>query len=318
LCVSGLERVDGGRAVLDGEDVTAAGPHRRDVAMVFEGFNLLPTLSVRDNIAFGLRSPAYREPEDEIARRVIEIARALKITHLLDREVETLSGGEKQRVAIARAIVRRPRLYLLDEPLSALDLKLREDLRLELRELHRERRSTILYATHDYQGAAAVADRIAIIEAGRIWQVAPLGDLFADPEHAVIGRVLGSPSMVQLRGRRVGDAVRIDGFAVALPIGELTREANGSGELLVGTWPDEVDLSLHAQEGFCAGRIYASEFRGTDKVVQIEVGSQSFRHVVELDFPARQGDAIFFRLPPDRLFLFDAATGRRLRLRAMI
>ena len=160
LASAGLISLEAGRVFLAGRDVTDIDPSGRDVSIVFEGFNLLPVLDVKDNIAFALRSPTYRESEDEIKARVGRTAELLRISHLLDRDVDTLSGGERQRVAIARALVRRPKMFLLDEPLSALDLKLREGLRAELRQIHRQHRSTMLYATHDYHGAIAIADRL--------------------------------------------------------------------------------------------------------------------------------------------------------------
>ena len=185
--VAGLEKVDDGQIVLKGHDITAVDPMERDMAMVFEGLNLIPVLSVRDNIAFALRSDIYREDETEIERRLQRVSDDLHIGHLLDRDVEPLSGGEKQRVAVARAMVRRPVLFLLDEPLSALDLKLREELRVELRQLHERHGSTILYATHDYHGAAAIADRIGIINDGKVYQLGPLPELLENPNHRVVG-----------------------------------------------------------------------------------------------------------------------------------
>jgi multiple sugar transport system ATP-binding protein len=310
LCASGLERADAGRIEIDGEDVTALPPSHRDVALVFEGFNLLPTLSAYDNIAFGLRSPAYREDEREIARRVNTVAATLQIAHLLQRGVEALSGGERQRVAIARALVRRPRVYLLDEPLSALDLKLREGLRLELRALHRTRPSTILYATHDYHGAAAIADRIAIIEGGRIHQVGPLDELFADPADATVGALLGSPSMVRLEASVKDGVLLADGLG--RPLGRLSDRATPA-RVIAGLWPDDVEVSAEPRPGYRPAEIYATDFRGMDQAIQVQAGSQAFRRVVGLDRRFRQGDRCWFRLPPERIFLFNATTGARVR-----
>ena len=309
LCASGLERADAGRIEIDGEDVTGLPPSHRDVALVFESFNLLPTLSAYDNIAFGLRSLAYREDEREIDRRVSMVAGTLQIDHLLRRDVEALSGGERQRVAIARALVRRPRVYLLDEPLSALDLKLREELRLELRALHRSHPSAILYATHDYHGAAAIADRIAIIDGGRIHQIGRLDELFADPSDVVVGALLGSPSMVRF------EATAQDGVLVAddleRPLGRLAGEV--PGRVMAGLWPDDVEVSAEPLPGYRPAEIYATDFRGMDQAIQVQAGSHFFRKVVGLDVRFRQGDRCWFRLPPERIFMFDADTGTRIR-----
>ena len=318
LCAAGLEDIDGGRITIDGAETAGLGPAERDVAMVFEGFNLLPTLSVLDNIAFSLRSPAFREGEAEVKKRVSDAARTLQIDHLLERDVETLSGGERQRVAIARAIVRRPRLYLLDEPLSALDLKLREGLRLELRQLYRDHPATMLYATHDYHGAAAMADRVAIIDGGRIHQIGTLSDIFEDPAHVIVGRHLGSPSMIQIEGRLRGDQVVLEGGDDVIPVGRLDDPLDDDHPILLGLWPDDLEIVSKARDGYRPASIYAVEFRGIDKAIQISTGRHTLRKVVDLDLKADQGDPIWYRIPPARVFVFDARSGQRLHRRQVI
>ena len=208
-CIAGLHKPDAGTIRLDGVDVTDVSPMERDIAVVFEGFNLLPTLSVFDNIAFPLRSPLYRAPEDEVKTRVMRAAGDLRIGGLLDRHTDEISGGERQRVALARALVRRPKLFLLDEPLASLDLKLREALENELRDMHRERGQTLIYASHDFLGTAAIASRIAVIDNGRLLQTGTLAEIYADPLHRRVGELIGSPAMALLEARvqrrRVGD-----------------------------------------------------------------------------------------------------------------
>ena len=168
-------------------------PMVRDIAVVFEGFNLLPTLSVFDNIAFPLRSPLYRAPEPEVKERVTRAAEDLRIGHLLDRHTDQISGGERQRVAVARALVRRPKLFLLDEPLSSLDLKLREALENELRDMHRRRGQTLIYASHGFLSTAAIASRIAVIDKGRLLQTGKLSEIYADPAHQRVWRADRQP-----------------------------------------------------------------------------------------------------------------------------
>ena len=307
-CIAGLEKVHGGRIFLQDRDITDAHPMERDVAMVFEGFNLLPILSVYDNIALPLRSPAYRQPEPEISTRVKATAQDLRIAHLLDRHVDTLSGGEKQRVAIARAMVRRPQLYLLDEPLSALDLKLRETLRVELKALHEKHGSTILYATHDYHGAVAIADRVGVLDQGRLYQVGSVTELFADPRHVKVGKLMGSPAMAQFPATLHGPELTIDATDITLPRTKWLGAANG--HYIVGTWPEDIELSLQARAEYVPASVYATDFRGSDKAVQILVGPHYFRKVVELDFAGVQGDPCWFRIDPDKVYLFDN-TGER-------
>jgi multiple sugar transport system ATP-binding protein len=308
MCVAGLARPDGGTIRMAGEDVANLDPRLRDVAVVFEGFNLLPTLSVYDNIAFPLRSPAFKEPEAAVDEIVLKAARDLRIDHLLKRNVDQLSGGERQRVAIARALVRRPRLYLLDEPLSALDLKLRESLRAELRALQRERGATILYATHDYHGAAAIADRIALIDGGRIVQIGTLDELVADPHHLSVARLIGSPAMATFPARAEDGVLVVDGYgnvAAGLPQG-------APRECVAGCWPEDIDLVTAETPGYRRGEIWATDFRGMDRAIQVSFGSRAFRKVVPLTFTLTEGDPCWFKLPEQGTFVFDAAQGARV------
>lgn len=309
LASAGLVDLDGGRVRLDGVDVTDAEPSSRDVSIVFEGFNLLPVFNVRDNIAFALRSPKYREAEDEIERRVARTATLLRIDHLLDRDVETLSGGEKQRVAIARTLVRRPKIFLLDEPLSALDLKLREGLRAELRQIHREHHSTMLYATHDYHGAVALADRLAIINEGRILQCGTIADIYARPANAFVGRLIGSPSMAFFDARVTAGRVEAEGFTQDFALDDFGAHGRRDGDILLGVWPEEIEMSDAGAAGANPGKVYAVDNRGYESAVQIETRAGSFRKVLEQKSTVRQGDACSFRLTAASAYLFDAHSG---------
>lgn len=314
LSVAGLVSPDSGRILIGGKDVTETDPRLRDIAIVFEGFNLLPVLSVYENIAFPLRSPIYQESASEIDIRVRKAAQDLKIGHLLDRGIDQLSGGERQRVAVARALVRSPQLYLLDEPLSALDLKLRESLRLELRELQQRHDATILYATHDYHGAAAIADRVALIDDGRIVQVGTLSELLDHPSHVSVGRLIGSPSMALFDGRITRDGVEVAGFARPLPRAELRLASDAKDQgVTLGVWPEDIVLSATEKQGWHRADIYATDFRGLDRAVQVRFGDQSFRKVVPLDVDLKQGDACWFDVPADSAFVFDRESGARLK-----
>ena len=308
LASAGLIVPDAGQIHLGGRDVTGTEPGSRDLSVVFEGFNLLPMLDVRDNIAFALRSPTYREAEAEVARRVARTAELLRIGHLLDRDTGTLSGGERQRVSIARALVRRPMLYLLDEPLSALDLKLREELRAELRLIHREHGTTMLYATHDYHGAIAIADRIAIINDGRILQTGRIDDIYARPADAIVGRLIGSPSMAFFRAEVADGAVRVMGWRDVLNLSRFGEVAARPGPISLGVWPEDIDV------GDCgeSGRVYAVDNRGYEAAVQVDCEAGSFRKVLEGTHVPQQGDAVSFQLRTGAGFLFDAVSGRLL------
>jgi len=191
--VAGLETPDGGAIHLDGENVTHAHPAERDVAFVFQQYSLYPHLTVFDNIAFPLRSPKRRIAEVDIRQRVEQVAAVLHIESKLARKATALSGGEMQRVAIGRALVRQPRVFLMDEPLSSLDAKLREELRIELKRLQRDLGATVIYVTHDQVEATTLADRIGILEGGRLLQVDTPQQIYDEPQSLQVAQRLGSP-----------------------------------------------------------------------------------------------------------------------------
>jgi multiple sugar transport system ATP-binding protein len=193
--IAGLEKADAGSISIAGQAVDGREPAARDVAFVFQQFALYPHLSVFDNLAFPLRAPAQRMPEDKIKIRVHEIAELLRIASKLGNKSTQLSGGEMQRVAIGRALVRRPSIYLMDEPLSSLDAKLRSDLRLELKRIQRELGATILYVTHDQTEAMTMADRIGVISQGRLIQVGAPRDVYENPQSIYVAQRLGQPQI---------------------------------------------------------------------------------------------------------------------------
>ncbi len=191
--ISGLEKLDAGSVHIGGRDVGSETPAQRDVAMVFQQYSLYPHLTVRDNLAFPLRSPVLKTPEDEIARRVEQIAETLQIPHKLNNKATELSGGEMQRVSIGRALVRDPSIYLMDEPLSSLDAKLRADLRVELKRIHAELGSTLLYVTHDQIEAMTMATHVGVLEEGRLVQYGTPKEIYEDPTSVYVASRLGSP-----------------------------------------------------------------------------------------------------------------------------
>lgn len=191
--VAGLERPDAGRISIGGRDVTSLAPALRDVAFVFQQYSLYPHLSVYDNLAFPLRSPLRPVPETEVRRKVEEVARMLRIHDKLQNSATRLSGGQMQRVAIGRALVRSPSLYLMDEPLSSLDAKLRNDLRLELKRIQQDLGATLLYVTHDQIEAMTMATRIGVLDAGALVQVGTPQQIYENPSSAHVASRLGSP-----------------------------------------------------------------------------------------------------------------------------
>jgi len=193
--IAGLERPDAGSVFIGGRDVTRAEPAARDVTFVFQQYSLYPHLSVFENLAFPLRSPVRRVPEAEIRRRVREVAELLRIPQKLDNRATQLSGGEMQRVAIGRALVRQPAVYLMDEPLSSLDAKLRADLRLELKRIQQDLGATILYVTHDQIEAMTMANRIGILDKGRLVQIGTPREIYETPKNLYVAARLGQPAI---------------------------------------------------------------------------------------------------------------------------
>ncbi|MEM6637994.1 MAG: ABC transporter ATP-binding protein [Pseudomonadota bacterium] len=191
--ISGLEKLDRGSISIGGRDVGSETPAQRDVAMVFQQYSLYPHLSVRENLAFPLRSPILKTPEDEIARKVQEIADILQIPHKLDNKATELSGGEMQRVSIGRALVRDPSIYLMDEPLSSLDAKLRADLRVELKRIHADLGSTLLYVTHDQIEAMTMASHVGVLQEGRLVQFGSPREIYENPASVYVASRLGLP-----------------------------------------------------------------------------------------------------------------------------
>ena len=243
--IAGLEEISAGEIAVDGEVVNDVPPKDRDMAMVFQNYALYPHMTVYENMSFGLRLKRY--PKDEIARRVQEAARILDITELLDRKPRQLSGGQRQRVAMGRAIVRNPKVFLFDEPLSNLDAKLRVQMRTEIKRVHQKVRTTTVYVTHDQVEAMTLADRVVVMNAGRIEQVGAPQELYHSPATRFVAGFIGSPAMnllpCTLEEASGGLRVRLSG-EVAFPV-PAAREPRyrphaGRGQLLFGLRPEHV------------------------------------------------------------------------------
>jgi multiple sugar transport system ATP-binding protein len=228
--IAGLERVDAGQILIGGQDATRAEPSQRDTSFVFQQYSLYPHLTVFDNLAFPLRSPLRRLPEAEIKTRVTDIAKMLRIDDKLGNPATRLSGGQMQRVAIGRALVRRPNIYLMDEPLSSLDAKLRSELRLELKRIQHELGATILYVTHDQIEAMTMASRIGVMDAGRLVQIGRPREIYENPVSTYVATRLGQPAINLLPRALLGEMPMPPGTAT---IGARTehvrlRKANGA------------------------------------------------------------------------------------------
>lgn len=299
--IAGLEQPDAGTINMAGVNVTGLDPARRDVALVFQNFSLYPRWSVRRNLEFPLRAPGRNLATAEIQRRIGWAAELLKITRLLDREASRLSGGEMQRVAIGRAIVRRPRLFLMDEPLTNLDAKLREALRVELVELRRELKTPMVFVTHDQAEALSMADRIVVLSEGRILQTGTPREVYERPLSPVVALQLGQPAINLLPVRRVAGA-----WAVADGTPLMPAEPSGAAERLLGIRPEDISTSDPESVGEAPALVKVVEYIGPTTTLLCEWAGNRVHIVVPRRATHRPGDRLRPRINPARAVLFDA------------
>ena len=291
--IAGLDSPSAGRILLDGVDVSHLPPQDRDLAMVFQSYALYPHLTVRQNLSFGLRM--RRVSATEIAERVARTAAALGIDQLLDRKPSQLSGGQRQRVALGRAIVREPRAFLLDEPLSNLDPALRGDTRAELSILHRRLGTTIVYVTHDQEEAMTLGTRIAVMRDGRIEQVGAPLDVFRAPVNTFVGGFVGSPAMNLLPG----DTLPM----LAVPKGGVT----------LGVRPHDVSIVARDQ-GQITGRVRVIEPLGGTTLLHVGLNDPrniTLRIVVPGDPHVGLEEEVGLSVDPQRVHVFEETSGRR-------
>lgn len=283
--IAGLEETTAGSISIDGKDITYADPSDRGIAMVFQSYALYPHMSVADNIGFALK--LARVPKAEIEARVKEAAAILHLEPYLDRKPKALSGGQRQRVAIGRAIVRKPKVFLFDEPLSNLDAALRGQMRIELSELHAKLGATMIYVTHDQVEAMTMADQIVVLKSGEIQQAGPPMELYEKPSNVFVGEFIGAPKMNVLPW--------LEGF-------DLNCER-------IGIRPE--DLEPTDKFGQLKGKIAHSENLGAETIVHVdtqEAGRVVVRLNGNLSFPS--GELIALSAPPEKLHCFDASGHR--------
>jgi multiple sugar transport system ATP-binding protein len=307
--VAGLETVSAGELAIDGVRVNDFAPRDRDIAMVFQNYALYPHMSVAENLAFGLRLKGT--PRTEVERRIATAAQLLGLQDLMKRRPAELSGGQRQRVALGRALVRQPKVFLLDEPLSNLDAKLRLAMRVEIARLHRELAATMIYVTHDQVEAMTLGHRIVVMSDGVIQQIDTPLRLYAKPANVFVAAFLGSPGMNLLRGEVAADGatLRLDDGTM-LPLGPARVPAAPGAALVVGLRPE--DLSLHgAVAGFDAV-LDLAEPVGNETFLNLRLGSQALVARVPPGEPPAAGACLRLGYEPARLHYFDSHTGLRL------
>ncbi len=314
--IAGLERVSEGRIEIGGRDVTDEDPSKRGIAMVFQTYALYPHMTVAANMGFPLEMAG--QPKREIDAKVAEAARVLRLEPFLERKPRELSGGQRQRVAIGRAIVRQPQVFLFDEPLSNLDAELRVGMRVEIARLHQALGATMVYVTHDQVEAMTLADRIAVLNAGRIEQVGAPLDLYEDPDNLFVAGFIGSPRMniidADVVGSDGGDALvsmpRLGLEGVAAPCRGAAPPPGTAAKL--GIRPEHVG-GAEGATAMLAGTVTVVERLGGVAHVHVELADGSGFTIESREARRFQpGETARFGLDPRHLYLFDAATGRRV------
>jgi multiple sugar transport system ATP-binding protein len=309
--IAGLEEISQGTLSIGDKVVNHVAPKDRDIAMVFQSYALYPHMTVRDNMAFGLK--LRKTPKADIERRVNEAAAMLSCQNLLDRKPRELSGGQRQRVALGRAIVREPAVFLMDEPLSNLDAKLRVQTRAEIARLHQRLGTTTVYVTHDQVEAMTMGQRIAVMSEARLQQVGSPQELYDHPENRFVAGFIGSPSMnfldVEASGSEGNVVLRAEGIEIPLP--ERYRAAFGkhSGmKLVAGVRPEHLDVRADGAAGTLSGSADVVEYLGAEELIHLSVGDNDVVALIDSEHRVKPGDALSLKVPLEKVHLFDPET----------
>lgn len=307
--IAGLEKPDSGTVMIEGQNANGWNAAERDVALVLQQYSLYPRLTVRGNLEFPLKSRTQNFTPEEIKERVERAAETLQITRLLDRKVERLSGGEMQRVSIGRAIVRQPRVFLMDEPLSALDANLRDVLRVELKKLHHELGATFVFVTHDQVEAMSMGDKIGVMDRGKLVQVGTPDEIYSKPLNTFVARSVGTPPMNLVDGIRQGDTAVLDNGGHTLP---LAHPVGADGQKLrFGIRPEDVVIAADAP---AEGRVFDVENHGVIKILTVDIGGSHIHATVSAQMKVNIDDTVRFGWKSEKVLYFDPANGRNLSL----
>jgi multiple sugar transport system ATP-binding protein len=302
--IAGLDQPDGGTVHIGDEDMRQWSVADRDVALVFQYYSLYPRYTVRQNLAFPLKSRARNYSSAEIDERVVRAAKTLRIEHLLDRKTDRLSGGEMQRVSIGRAIVREPRAFLMDEPLSNLDAKLREALRAELKELQIKLGATFLFVTHDQIEAMSMGDKVGVLNQGKIIQVGTPHEVYNSPKDIFVASFVGSPTMNFIPGELHGNRIIAMSGKLQLPAPVTGR--NGDGAVTIGIRSEDVRVGPHETD---EAKVHDVENHGVEKIVTLRVKDQLFKATVPASLDLSVDGNVRFGFNPKKLKCFDRASG---------
>jgi multiple sugar transport system ATP-binding protein len=312
--IAGIVTPNQGTVKIGGRDIDGLEPAERNVAMVFESYALYPQLTVFDNMAFPLRSPKFRLPETQVKERVTQYAKVMKIDHLLGRQITALSNGQRQRTALGRALVRKPDIFLLDEPLSHLDAKLRHSMRAELKEMRSQLGTTTLYVTHDYLEAMSLGDRIVVINEGQTLQIGTPKEVYFHPASTLVAQLFGDPEVNLLEATvksKGGTELQLQmlGENVAIPVpadvAQILQEKSRE-KIRVGVRPSDVSVVTDGNKNAFHGVVYSFEPLGTKSVLTVQaVDGTLIRALVDGHLTFEMDRRVQFSVEPHSLLVFD-------------
>lgn len=310
--IAGLEEITAGELYIDQKLVNHILPKDRDIAMVFQNYALYPHMSVYENLAFGLKM--RKMPKADIEKNVLEAAKILNLEELLDRKPKALSGGQRQRVALGRAIVRHPKVFLMDEPLSNLDAKLRVHMRAEISKLHKRLGATIVYVTHDQTEAMTMGDRIVVMKDGYIQQVDTPLNLYNRPGNMFVAGFIGSPAMnfLPVKLSLNGTGVNIAGKDWQAPAPANWRGALDNSTLMLGVRPEDIKLEPDREGAAARGLVEVIEPMGAETYVYVHLAGQTIIARVEPNLPIKPGDQVAISFNPGKLHLFDGTSEKTI------
>ena len=303
--IAGLEKPTVGTVFINEDDVNSWGAAERDVALVLQQYSLYPRYTVRENLAFPLKSRIRHHTPAEIEQRIARAAKTLRIEHLLDRKTDRLSGGEMQRVSIGRAIVREPQVFLMDEPLSNLDAKLREALRSELKDLQMRLGATFIFVTHDQVEAMTMGDRIGVLNAGKIIQIGTPHEIYNNPRDTFVASFVGSPAINLFDGEVRGGKAVVEPGSFELPL-----SGGPEGRYTFGIRPEDIAVESGAP---VEAKVHDIENHGIEKILTLRVGGKLLRAAVPARVNVAVEDAVRFGWNAEKAMFFNAATGTNLK-----
>jgi multiple sugar transport system ATP-binding protein len=318
--IAGIVTPNSGTVKIGGRDIGGLEPADRNVAMVFESYALYPQLNVYDNMAFPLRSPKFRLPEDQVKERVTHHAKVMKIDHLLQRPIQALSNGQRQRTALGRALVRQPDVFLLDEPLSHLDAKLRHSMRAELKEMRTQLGTTTIYVTHDYLEAMSLGDRVAVVNEGHLLQLAPPDDVYLRPASIDVAKFFGDPEVniidAALKSSDGPLSIQMLGENISVPLpADVAQVLNQkhTRKIQVGIRPPDIRIASEGDKQAFHATIYSFEPLGTKSILTLKAADGNFvRALVDGHLTFEMERRTQFRVDPRMLIVFDSETQRFL------